>query len=133
MATSNFIAVLIAAACGLAAMFRLSSDASRWMTWRRMRRLGLVASIAAAVAVAPALGPAATGVLALALMRMPRADEVFKAVTIPRQIVLQSYGVHPTRTEEARYVELDNGRGVVVFRVVNGLMSTRLKLYRQAA
>lgn len=32
-----------------------------------------------------------------------------------------------------RYVELDNGKGVVVFRMVNGVMSTRLKLYRQGA
>lgn len=133
MATSNFIAVLIAAACGLAAVFCLSSDASRWLTWRGMRRVALVVSMAVAVAVAPALGAAATGVLALALMGLPQAGAAFQAVEISRQAPFQGYSVHSKGADEVRYVELDNGRGVVVFRVLNGVMSTRLKLYRQAA
>jgi len=38
-----------------------------------------------------------------------------------------------TERSAERFVEPDNGRGVVVFREINGVLTSRLRLYRAAA
>jgi hypothetical protein len=38
-----------------------------------------------------------------------------------------------TERPAERFVELENGRGVVVFREINGVLTSRLRLYRDAA
>ena len=133
MATSDFIVAMFAVAGVLATMHRVRSRPAVGMTWWRARRLALVLSAAAAMAVAPAVGAAATSLVALALLGFP--PDV-AAVRVPPPTGQQHF-VNAAAARGAggttRYVELDNGKGVVVFRMVNGVMSTRLKLYRQGA
>ncbi len=130
MATFDFTFLALGTAAVLALGVAFSVGYARVASPVTVRRIAMLALAGIFFVAPPAAAIAATGLLTIGLMGMPvmpSADHAGRESST--SIIFVTKLVEPTE----RYVELENGKGVVVFKTVNGMMTSRLKLYRATA
>ena len=121
-------AVLALALAASAAHERASSPAT-------VRRLAILATAVIYFAAPAAAAIVVTGLVTLGLLGAPVAPaKTSDAKVAPPTALVGAHNLAVVTERPAeRFVELENGRGVVVFREINGVLTSRLRLYRAAA
>lgn len=130
MATFDLTFLALGTAAVLALGFAFSMGYARIASPVTVRRIAMMALAGIFFVAPPAAAIAATGLLTIGLMGMPVMPSVDLTSAAPSpSVIFVTKLVEPNE----RYVELENGKGVVVFKTVNGKMASRLKLYRTTA
>jgi hypothetical protein len=136
MADFDFTHLALAIAAVLALALAASAAHERIASPATVRRLAILATAVIYFAAPAAAAIVVTGLVTLGMLGAPvtpadegRADGARMTAANTATVA----AVPPTERPAERFVELDNGRGVVVFREINGVLTSRLRLYRAAA
>lgn len=127
MATVDLTHLALGTAALLAIGLAVGTVRARATSPAAMQRIAALAWLAVFFAAPPAAAVVVSGLVTLGLLGLSTAPSVGPPLTeTPGAVIVVTRMVQPME----RYVELDNGKGVVVFRPVNGVMTSRLRLYR---